>query len=277
MASAPEDPADDGGPPIFGRAADLPAPDVGPPAVVALLGLVTFITALWNLERELAGLDVLLPPVAAFLIGVGLAGVVWYGAYRLSRSAFGGPGRWLVAGSCLAGGVAQLAVAALTVAVRLFEGRAVAELPFVLFTSWGTGTVGGLLVGWLYARVRRDALRARRARDRFSFLNSTLRHDVLNAMMIVRSRAELIRDASEGEVAGFADTIVDRADDVVSFVERVRSLLTALSDDRDRERPAVDLSGAVRARAASVADAHDGVVDLDGDGQRAGGFDGVTG
>ncbi|MFB6157032.1 MAG: ATP-binding protein [Haloferacaceae archaeon] len=248
---------DDGSLPLLGRDASLPAPRAGPVAVVTAVGVAVFAVALWNLGRELATLSLVVPPLLAFLTGAAFAAGVWYGAYRLHHGDFDGAGRWLVAGFCLLGALVASGVTLLTTAIRMVEGRPVAEPTFVFFTAAGSGAVAGLLVGWLYTRVRRDAARARRARDRFAFLNSTLRHDVLNNMMIVRSRAEHIRDAAaDDRTADFAGTIVDRSDEVVQFVERVRALLSRLSDDRDREPFPVSLTEAVRNRAEALDDAY---------------------
>ncbi|MFB6305154.1 MAG: ATP-binding protein [Haloferacaceae archaeon] len=257
---AEEELTDDRSLPLLGRDARPPAPHLGPVAVVAAVGTAVFGVALWNFERELTTLDAVVPPLLAFLTGASFAAGIWYGAHRLRDTEFDGAGRWLVAGFCVVGALTALGVTSLTIAIRAFEGRAVTEPAFVLFTAAGSGAVAGFLVGWLYARVRYDAEQARRARDRFAFLNSTLRHDVLNDMMIVRSRAEYIRDDTEGRTADFAATIVDRSDDVVAFVERVRALLSRLSDDRDRDPVPVSLSGAVRSRAGSLDDAHPDVV-----------------
>ncbi|WP_276257470.1 ATP-binding protein [Haloglomus litoreum] len=126
------------------------------------LGLLTMTT--WNFLREQQTLSVDLPPLAAAGIGLSLSVGLLYAGVWLARSDLDSDERWLVARVTVAGGAVFTGIILLTMLIRVAEGRAIAEAPFVLFTAAGGGGIAGSLVGGLYARARRDARVAEFAR-----------------------------------------------------------------------------------------------------------------
>jgi|GEM_PF-4734037 len=66
---------------------------------------------------------------------------------------------------------------------------------------------------------------------RLEFLNSLLRHDVLNGMTIIRARGAELSRTVEDPQKRHADTIVKWADNVTDLVARVRTLLNVLTAD----------------------------------------------
>lgn len=144
---------------------DSPVGTARSPSLIVVgfgLGLLT-LTA-WNFLREQRTLAADLPPLAAASLGLVLSAGLLYAGVRLARSGLDQDERWLVAQITLAGGALFTGIILLTMLIRAAEGRAIAEAPFVLFTSAGGGGIAGSVVGGLYARARRDARVAEYAR-----------------------------------------------------------------------------------------------------------------
>lgn len=91
-----------------------------------------------------------------------------------------------------------------------------------------------------------------RQTDRMEFFNSILRHDVLNAVTVIRGRAEFLADDLEGEQRKDAETIVRWSDDVEEIVGRVRTVLETLTGDGDPDLEPVDLGDALRSEVERV-------------------------
>ena len=136
-----------------------------PAAIMAAFAVGLLAIVAWNFFQEVSTLSVGLPPLIAAGIGVTLGGGLLYASAWLARSDLNPAARWRVAGIALAGAAVFAGVMTLTMAVRAAEGRTVAEPQFVLFTATGSGGLGGVLVGWLYAQARHDAHEAEIARD----------------------------------------------------------------------------------------------------------------
>ncbi|WP_336134420.1 PAS domain S-box protein [Natronomonas amylolytica] len=64
--------------------------------------------------------------------------------------------------------------------------------------------------------------------SQMEFINSILRHDVLNGMTVIRARAEILEGELEGDYGDYAETIRRWCDDITAFVERVQTVLNAL-------------------------------------------------
>ena len=238
---APTVPDADATGPLFDR---IVASERLPVASMALITVLFGLLITYNFVDELSTFSTTLLPVIAaaqgYLPVLGLAfGTVW-----LQSSGFDGIGRWRVALATYGGAFLFGATTAVTIIVRLAEGRIVGEPQYALFSTMGAGGLAGLLVGTLYARSTRTAEIAAETRDQFELMNSILRHDILNRTMVIRSRANFIADESEGRTAEFADTIVRQSDDVADQVERTRALLDALSGE-ERQLSAIGLRDAI--------------------------------
>jgi signal transduction histidine kinase len=234
---------------VIERLEETPA---GGPAVVVALGAALFAVGTWNFLRELASLTAASGPVAAYLLdGLPALGIVYLGVW-LSRSGFSSTRRWQVAFGTTAGAVIVAGALALTILIRVVvENRTVGEPVFALLVNAGAGAIAGGIVGITYARARNDAAGAARARDRFEFLNSMLRHDVLNRMTIIRARADFIAESVDGREREFAETISAQVDAVSDEIDRTRAVLDALdSDDASLRR--VDLTETLRDQARTL-------------------------
>jgi len=229
---------------------------VVPPVVLAVLGIGLGAATTTNLLAELSepGLGVF--PLVAALQGYVPAALVLGGAYWLLASDHGPTNRWRVALSGAGGLVVFGGVTALTVFVRVAEGRSVHEPLYVLFATAGVGCVAGILVGVLYARSRRDAAQARATRDQLEVLNSVLRHDIHNSIMIIRSRAKYIRENAEDRIGDFADTVVAQSDDIVDQIDRTRATIDALVGD-ERPLQTMSLTDALDGAVGTLRDTYD--------------------
>ncbi len=236
----------------------LAASERAPPVMLAVLALMFGMTVTANFIVELSSLPTQLPPLIAAIQGYLPVLGFGYGALYLLESDFDATGRWRVAVGAYAGLVLFGGTTLVTIAVRLAEGRIVGEPQYVLFATAGAGGLAGLLVGVLYARSRRRAEEAAATRDQFELMNSILRHDILNRMMIVRSRANFIAEQTDGDVAEYADTIVTQSDDIADQVERTRALLDALSG-QERDLGTTSLADAVAETVASLRSTREGV------------------
>ncbi|SDM06376.1 PAS domain S-box-containing protein [Halogranum gelatinilyticum] len=93
----------------------------------------------------------------------------------------------------------------------------------------------------------------RRQRDRLEFLNSLLRHDILNGMMVVDSRAEFLLETDlDEEQTRYAETVSRWADDIVDLVQNVRALLDTFAGSGRTETEPTDLSAVVEAEVDRV-------------------------
>lgn len=234
-----------------------------PPLSLGLFGVALFGVALWNFRQELQNLSVTLPPLAAFTMGFGGAGLVVLAALFLSRTAFGVDARWRVTLLSVGGGVVFAAALGATMLIRSAEGRPVGEPQFALVVAAATGSVAGFAVGFLNARAHSDAQRAERARDRFELLNSMLRHDVLNAMMIVQARAEVVTEELDGREREYAETIETQTDEVVELVERTRAVLDVLGEGEGYATEPTDVAELAAREAETLAETRNVEVDVD--------------
>lgn len=124
-------------------------------------------------------------------------------------------------------------------------------------------TIGGedKLVAFIRdASERKDREQAlQRHRDEMEFFNSLLRHDVLNAVTVIRTHGTKLTETLEGEDLEHAETVVDWADNVSGVVERVQDVLDTLTGDREQTLHAVDLSAKLRAEVDRLAGTFDAV------------------
>lgn len=90
-------------------------------------------------------------------------------------------------------------------------------------------------------RTRRQQVLERQTHQ-MEFFNSILRHDVLNGMTVIRSRAEFLGDSLDGQDLEYAETIVAWCDDIVDIIGRVRRVIEALTSEEGPSLDAVNLS-----------------------------------
>lgn len=197
---------------------------VTPGWAVVAAGLVTTAIAVWNFLRELSTLSVSLPPAvaAALTIGGSLA-VVAAGLWVL-RIDFTPQEELLAAGWSL-GLMALLAsTLAVTMVIRTAEGRVIGEPVFPLVVVANIGAIAGLFLGTLQVRSRRETDRAEQARDSMAFLNSLLRHDVLNALQVIRGHAETVQASADLEDETARESVASIREQLHSLTDLVEEL-----------------------------------------------------
>lgn len=114
-------------------------------------------------------------------------------------------------------------------------------------------------------RAERETELERRA-DQLEFVNSLIRHDVQNAMTVVRSRGEVLAETLDGREGSYAETVVDRSETVIDLVDRFRALLDALADERGESVGAVGLAEPLTERVENLRARHRNVsVEVTGD------------
>lgn len=85
-----------------------------------------------------------------------------------------------------------------------------------------------------------------RHRSEMEFFNSLLRHDVLNAVTVIRTHGSHLADALDGEEEAHAETVVEWADNVTEVVERVRNVIETLTGEGETSYSTIDLSATLR-------------------------------
>ncbi|WP_227260333.1 sensor histidine kinase [Salarchaeum japonicum] len=126
-----------------------------------------------------------------------------------------------------------------------------------VLTAMNVGCLLGVLIGMHAADADENARLANERRDDFVFLNRLLRHHLLNAVTIIRGRAELLEGDVDDEGAEHVRAIRQRSDHVASLVETVQTIANALSENTNTTRvdigPLVrDIAGAHRDSAAGA-------------------------
>lgn len=108
-------------------------------------------------------------------------------------------------------------------------------------TVQGTELLAATTASALERSEREQALDQRTSQ--LEFFNSVVRHDVLNAMMVIQCRAEcLVEQADDEEQVRFAETILTNSEEAVDVIQRVRSIITALTGDSPVELGPVDVT-----------------------------------
>jgi hypothetical protein len=159
------------------------------PSLIAILGGTVVVVSLANSFRDVETLGVGLLPATSLgiclVLSAGLLGL----SHWLADSDLSVTDTWTVVRWCPGGMLGFGALAALTVGLRLAEGRIVGEAAFGLIVMGSGGGVAGIY----YARANRTAREADHRRDALVFLNSYLRHNVLNAAQVIQGYATLLR------------------------------------------------------------------------------------
>lgn len=91
--------------------------------------------------------------------------------------------------------------------------------------------------------------------EKIEFFNSILRHDVLNGMTVINSRAELLIDELSGSQAAHAETILDWGEDIVNLTEKIRTVLSALSANQPIDGRLIEVGPVVDSALNKVATA----------------------
>lgn len=97
-----------------------------------------------------------------------------------------------------------------------------------------------------------------RQNQEMEVFNSLLRHDVLNGITVIRTRADELADDVEGEHRQYAETIVEWSDNITGLVQRIRDVLNTLTGG-EPELEQVNLSEQLRHQVDVVETSHPAV------------------
>lgn len=233
-----------------------PAEERLPRYVLGLGALLTLVLVGEVLSLVPRGTDAMYQP--EYLIGVVSAvpfivGIT-YGGYWLRRSKLT-PDRYPRVGRWCAGGLFVFLLINLALIAVMGGGSMLLVVGWIRWAvSLGAGV--GLLVGIVEARAIQEALAAERAvlraenlesqRDLLDYLNSILRHEVLNSAAIIGGYASLLQEEHDDDEQEwrYARTIDRQAADMTKVIRDVRVLLSTTSGGENLER--MDLARVLR-------------------------------
>jgi signal transduction histidine kinase len=150
----------------------------------------------------------------------------------LARSDLSVAGTWTVVRWCLGGTIGFVTLSALTIGLRLAEGRTVGEAAFSLIVLGSGGGIGGGVAGIYYARATRTARDAGRRRDALVFLNSHLRHNVLNATQVIQGYTTLLARRRD-DPDEYLVPIERRSDAIASLIDDMKQLADLFAGEHE--------------------------------------------
>jgi signal transduction histidine kinase len=132
---------------------------------------------------------------------------------------------------------------------------------------WATAAGGGVgvMVGFLERRAIENALEAQRARvaadhienqrETLDYLNSLLRHEVLNSINVIQGHSQYVAEKTDDSALAerHIEPIVRRSHDIAQIVSDVRTLMQVLEGVNDLT--AIDVHSTVDREVAKVQDA----------------------
>ncbi|MDS0294540.1 ATP-binding protein [Halogeometricum luteum] len=219
----------------------------GGPRLLVGLGCLFVLTIVgeWALMEVLRPMEHLTTEYALALLlnGVPALGIS-YGGYWLARSDVEPDQYRRVVRWCVGGLVAFLSLNLVMIAVWPAEGLR-ANLGWARGTAI-FGAVGGLLVGGIEARTVRRARAAEREiahteyvesqRRWLGYLNSLLRHEVLNTANVIEGYSELLIDEGpDGLAADRLEIIRRQSRNLTEVIDDVRVLLEATEEPEELE------------------------------------------
>ncbi|MFB6194621.1 MAG: ATP-binding protein [Haloplanus sp.] len=201
------------------------------PSLIAILGGVVAVVSIAAFFRDVAAMGVgvfpLLSLVLCLALAVGLLGL----SHWLASSDLDMADTWTVVRWCLGGMAGFATLAALTVGIRLAEGRVVEGATLEVIVMGAGGGIGGGVAGIYCARANRAAREADHRRDALVFLNSHLRHNVLNATQVIQGYTTLLAEQTDGTEA-YLDPIERRSAAIASLIDDVKQLADIFSGRR---------------------------------------------
>ncbi|KAA9399539.1 PAS domain S-box protein [Haloarcula sp. CBA1130] len=91
-----------------------------------------------------------------------------------------------------------------------------------------------------------------RQTEQLEFFNSILRHDVLNGLTVIQTRADVLSDHDDDHVRDMATTILAWCDDMSTIVSRVQRIIKTLASEGDINLEAVSVSRVLREELATL-------------------------
>lgn len=210
------------------------------PAATVTVGVALFVVD-WGAALYFIGLDrILTPPgIVGRTIGMLFCVIVVAGGYRLYRSDIE-PARYRRVGGWVCGFAVAFLVVNLLLITFLPADTLYGNLAWAIFAVY-VGTAGGVVVGVVEARAisravraERKAVRAEQAdaqRQWFDYLNSLLRHEVLNNTGIIQGYASLLMEEDlDSPACEYAETISHQSQEMTEVIGDVRVLIRAADE-----------------------------------------------
>lgn len=213
------------------------------PLLLACLGAVLFLVAIAHHWIEVSDTVGISGPAVALIVDATPALGLVFGGYWLSKTDLSVGGQWMVTvwgytGALLFGGVMGV-----TVLVRAYENRIVAEPLFPLLVTIEAGAIAGVVAGYFNALARKDARRAETLNTALAFVNSLIRHDIRNDLTVIQMHVDLLDTdpPADGDDPGHdsVSIIDEKIDEALTRIETSRAIADTLIGETDLER--VDL------------------------------------
>jgi len=203
------------------------------PALIAVLALLVAVVSVANFFSAVGAVGVSPFQLLALALCLFLSAALFGLSYWLSQCDLPLADTWAVVRGCLGGMIAFAALSSLTVGIRLLEGRVVGEAVLNVVVVGAGGGIGGGVAGIYYARANRAAREADHRRDALVFLNSHLRHNVLNATQVIQGYARLLADRTDDDE--YIVPIQRRSDAIASLIENVKPFSDVFSGEHSPE------------------------------------------
>jgi signal transduction histidine kinase len=211
------------------------------PSLIVVLALAVAGVSVANFLADVERLGVTVGPVLSLGLCLSLsAGLLWLGRW-LSACDLPVAETWSVVRWCLGGMACFAVLSSLTVAVRLLEGRMIGEAALGVIVVGAGGGIGGGVVGIYCARAKCAVREADNRRDALVFLNSHLRHNVLNATQVIQGYTGLLAERTEHD--DYLGPIERRNDAIASLIEDMKRLSDVFAGEQ--EPSAIDVSAPI--------------------------------
>jgi signal transduction histidine kinase len=214
---------------------------------VAAIGVALLLSASVSPFAGQPGERLIDPSFGALLaIGVVVVGVV------LARSTIDTSHLHVAAGWTLGGAVALAAAGAWTLRMHAVSPHTAQG---IIGFELAAGSLAGSLVGAVSARSRQRATQLAEERERLSFLNYLLRHNVLNGVQVVQAQTDRLEGSVPEDLEHRIDVIDSWTTGLGELVGRMRQFLDTSTGDT--ELSATEIGPIIETEVAKVEGAFD--------------------
>jgi signal transduction histidine kinase len=223
-------------------------------------GLLLSIVEVVHIQRMETPLGIVLEAVLPLLLAMVLIGVgLWLWVSPFNDASVLRVAGWLLFSMALLG-----IVFLWIFSHQFIRGEPFRHYRFILANNLSVGGVIGVVLGLYDARSRQYRHRIKQERanladeqDKLAFLNRMLRHHVLNGMNIITGHTDSLTEFTETEGREHLTVIQEQCDDIIEFVQELRTLTSTLVEDT--ELYSRDLSAVLSQRIAAIQRAHEHV------------------
>lgn len=203
--------------------------------ILGIGGLMGTIEARHASEMSATSGEFLLACIPLF-INVGLIGA----GVALWRSSLPGTAVARVGGYVILGAVAVGVLATWTILHQQLMGDGFVHRFFVTVNNMSVGGMFGFVLGWYSVQNRRHRRQMEDERDKLSYLNGILRHNILNGMQTITGHGDALEDHVSDTGASYLETIRGRSEELTRFVRSIR-VFTDTTDPETADLRPLDL------------------------------------